>query len=180
MDGTVTQLTGRWPAHLRPGALRWTWASRHYEDTVSFYRDVVGLPVIEDFTGSFGEDGTIFGLPDTGVQMEVLRAQQDQQDRGAFDQLVLYLDDAEAVTAATVPLLENGFGPDPEPHPYWRANGGITYRDPDGRAVVFALGLQARSVAHRPGRECSVSRRWSQVRQSGPSTTDLAGGPVPP
>jgi catechol 2,3-dioxygenase-like lactoylglutathione lyase family enzyme len=138
VDETVTPLAGRWPAHLRPGALRWTWASRHYEDTISFYRDVVGLPVIEDFTGSFGEDGTIFGLPDTGIQMEVVRAQPDQQDRGAFDQLVLYLDDAEALRAATAPLLENGYRPDLEPHPYWRANGGITYRDPDGRAGVFA------------------------------------------
>ena len=22
-------------------------------------------------------------------------------------------------------------------HPYWQANGGVTYRDPDGREVVF-------------------------------------------
>jgi catechol 2,3-dioxygenase-like lactoylglutathione lyase family enzyme len=180
MGESATQLPGGWPAHIRPEALRWTWAGRHYEDTISFYRDAVGLPVIDDFVGSFGEDGTNFGLPDTGTLLEVVRARPDQQDRGSFDQLVFDLDDPAAVTAATAPLLERGYGPDPEPHPYWRANGGITYRDPDGRAVVFALGLQARSVAHRPGRECSVSRRWSQVRQSGPSTTDLAGGPVPP
>jgi catechol 2,3-dioxygenase-like lactoylglutathione lyase family enzyme len=135
---TTTRTTGTWPARLRPGALRWTWASRHYEDTISFYRDVVGLPVIDDFPDSFGEDGTIFGLPDTGTQMEVVRARHGHQDRGAFDQLVLYLQDAEAVSAATAPLAEHGLRPDPEPHPYWRANGGITYRDPDGRALVFA------------------------------------------
>ena len=31
-----------------------------------------------------------------------------------------------------------GFGIEPAPeHPYWQANGGVTYRDPDGRDVVF-------------------------------------------
>jgi len=29
--------------------------------TVAFYCDLVGLPVIESFAGSYGEDGTIFG-----------------------------------------------------------------------------------------------------------------------
>jgi catechol 2,3-dioxygenase-like lactoylglutathione lyase family enzyme len=140
MGESATQLPGGWPAHIRPEALRWTWAGRHYEDTISFYRDAVGLPVIDDFVGSFGEDGTNFGLPDTGTLLEVVRARPDQQDRGSFDQLVFDLDDPAAVTAATAPLLERGYGPDPEPHPYWRANGGITYRDPDGRAVVFARG----------------------------------------
>jgi len=134
--------------------VRWTWASRHYEDTIGFYRDVVGLPVIEAFTGSFGEDGTIFGLPDTGTQLEVVRARPDEQDRGAFDQLVLYLDGAGAVSAATAPLAEHGYGPEPEPHPYWRANGGVTYRDPDGRAVVFApwvFGRDPQPIDRREG-----------------------------
>ena len=97
MNDAVTQPVGTWPAHLRPGAVRWARVSSRYEDTIGFYRDVVGLPVVGEFTGSFGEDGTIFGLPDTGTQMEVVRG-PDGEDPGALDQLVLYLDDAEAVT----------------------------------------------------------------------------------
>jgi catechol 2,3-dioxygenase-like lactoylglutathione lyase family enzyme len=138
MKHSATEHVGGWPMHLHPGALRWTWASSHYEDTISFYRDVVGLPVIGEFTHSFGEDGTVFGLPDTGTQVEIVRAHGDRGHRGAFDQLVLYLDDADAVTAATAPLLEHGFRPDPERHAYWQANGAVVHRDPDGRALVFA------------------------------------------
>jgi hypothetical protein len=117
--------------------LRWARSSSHYDDTIGFYRDVVGLPVIGEFNSSFGEDGTIFGLPDVGTQMEIIRG-HSTEDRGTFDQLVLYLDDAEAVKAATAPLRERGFSPDPDPHPYWRANGAVLYRDPDGRVLVFA------------------------------------------
>jgi GNAT superfamily N-acetyltransferase len=136
-DDAVTQPVGTWPAHLRPGAVRWARSSSRYEDTIGFYRDVVGLPVVGAFTGSFGEDGTIFGLPDTGTQMEVVRG-HDGEDPGALDQLVLYLDDAEAVTVATAPLRARGLTPDADPHPYWQANGAVSYRDPDGRWLVYA------------------------------------------
>jgi GNAT superfamily N-acetyltransferase len=134
-----------WPAHLRPGAVRWARASHRYLETVSFYRDLVGLPVVGEFTSSFGEDGTIFGLPDTTVQMEVVRAHPGSPLGGVLDQLVLYLDDEEAVAAATGPLREAGFSPDPAAHPYWTANGAITYRDPDGRGLVFAPWVYGRA-----------------------------------
>ncbi len=44
-----------------------------------------------EFTASFGEDGTIFGVSDTSIQMEIVRA-HPASDGGAneFDQLVLY------------------------------------------------------------------------------------------
>ena len=122
------------PPHLRPGAIRFARASRHYDMTIAFYRNLVALPVVGEFTASFGEDGTIFGLPDTRTQLEIVRAHEP----AAFDQLVLYLDNAAAVDAATAPLRAAGCTADPDPHPYWAANGAVTYRDPDGREVVFA------------------------------------------
>jgi hypothetical protein len=30
------------------------------------------------------------------------------------------------------------------PHPYWHANGGVTYQDPDGREVVFVSWVYGR------------------------------------
>ena len=54
----------RWPEHLRVGALRVVRWSTHYDQTVIFYRDIIGLPVLETFRGSYGLDGTILGLPD--------------------------------------------------------------------------------------------------------------------
>ena len=50
--------------------VRW---STHYDQTVIFYRDIVGLPVLETFRGSYGLDGTILGLPDGPVHLEIVR-----------------------------------------------------------------------------------------------------------
>ena len=130
---------GSWPTQLRPGAVRWVRASSRYDETIAFYRDLVGLPVVDEFRSSFGEDGTIFGLPGTAVQMEVVRVRAGTTaDAGPFDQLVLYLDDAAAVAAATAPLRQQHLQPHPSPHPYWTANKAVVYLDPDGRGVVFA------------------------------------------
>jgi ribosomal protein S18 acetylase RimI-like enzyme len=127
-----------WPDHLRPGALRWARASNRYDDTIAFYRDLVGLPVVDEFRSSYGEDGTIFGLPDTTVQLEVIRAQPGLAPIGSLEQVVLYLDDAEALARATGRLAEAGLIPDPDQHAYWAANGAVTFRDPDGRGLVLA------------------------------------------
>lgn len=40
--------------------MRW---SERYDQTVIFYRDIIGLPVLETFHDSYGLDGTILGLP---------------------------------------------------------------------------------------------------------------------
>src|SRR5207247_831115 len=37
----------RWPEHLPVGAMRVVRWSTHYDQTVIFYRDIVGLPVLE-------------------------------------------------------------------------------------------------------------------------------------
>jgi GNAT superfamily N-acetyltransferase len=146
MSTTETAHPGMWPAHLRPGALRWAHASGRYEETVSFYRDAVGLPVIGEFIDSFGEDGTIFGLPHTATQLEIVRAHREDDQPGSFDQLIFYLAGDEAVAAATAPMLEHGFFPEHAPHPYWAANRAVTFRDPDGRSVVFAPWVYGRDL----------------------------------
>ena len=129
---------GSWPDHLRPGALRFARSSAHYERTVPFYRDLLGLPVVGQFAGSFGEDGTIFGLPDTRVQLEIVRARGAVSGVDPLDLLVLYLPGTAAVAAAAAPLRRAGVPTDPAPHPYWVARGGVVHLDPDGRRVVFA------------------------------------------
>jgi ribosomal protein S18 acetylase RimI-like enzyme len=126
-----------WPSHLRPGAIRFTRTSRHYDLTIAFYRDLVGLRVIDEFTGSYGEDGTIFGLPGTTVQLEVVRG-HDPVSSAGLDYFVVYLDDAAAVATATAPLRAAGHVPVPDPHPYWLANKAVAFHDPDGREVMFA------------------------------------------
>ena len=87
---------GRWPEHLPVGAVRVGRSSAHYEQTVHFYRDLVGLPVLESFEASYGEDGTVFGLPDTSVQLEVVRSAEPAAHADRIDMLVFYLPDAAA------------------------------------------------------------------------------------
>ena len=84
------QGAGRWPEHLPVGALRVGRSSAHYDQAVQFYRDLVGLPVLERFEASYGEDGTIFGLPDSSTHLEIVRAREPTGPVSQFDQLVFY------------------------------------------------------------------------------------------
>ena len=87
---------GRWPEHLPVGALRVGRSSAHYDQAVRFYRDLVGLPILESFERSYGEDGAIFGLPDTSVQLEIVRSTEPVARVDRIDTLVFYLPDAAA------------------------------------------------------------------------------------
>lgn len=127
-----------WPEHLSPGAVRFSWSSVHYDETIRFYRDIVGLPLIDQFSGSFGEDGTILGLPGVPTHIEIVRAQTAAPVPDPLDQLVFYLSGAGAMETATQPLRDADVPTDPEPHPYWAARGATVHLDPDGRRVVFA------------------------------------------
>jgi catechol 2,3-dioxygenase-like lactoylglutathione lyase family enzyme len=127
---------GRWPEQLPVGALRVGRSSARYEQAVRFYRDLVGLPVLESFKGSYGEDGTIFGLPDASVQLEIVRSTEPAVRTDRIDMLVFYLPDAAAQERLTARMAAAGVEPTSQ-HPYWAANGGVTYQDPDGREVVF-------------------------------------------
>ena len=134
----------QWPEHLRVGALRVVRSSANYDATVSFYRDLVGLPVIGGFKGSYGEEGTIFGLSDSPTHLEIVRSTQTDPVIDPFDQLVFYLQDQAAVDDATKNLLDNGVHPVADQHPYWEANGGTTFLDPDGRGIIYASWVYGR------------------------------------
>ena len=103
--------TGRWPDHLPVGAVRVGRSSAHYDQTIRFYRDLVGLPVLESFAGSYGEDGTIFGLPDTSVQLEIVRSAAPAVRVDRVDMLVLYLADAAAQQRLIATMAAAGMEP---------------------------------------------------------------------
>jgi len=126
-----------WPEQLATiGAIRFARRSAHFESTVQFYRDVVGLPLVATFAESYGSNGAIFGLPGAALTFEIVEAAYPV----AIDpdeQLCLYFPDATAQQQAAARLSAAGLEP-VESHPYWAATGAVTYRDPDGREVVFA------------------------------------------
>ncbi len=126
-----------WPGQLAPiGAIRFARRSAHFERTVWFYRDLVGLPLCTTFADSYGSTGAIFGMPGTAVTFEIVEATEPVAvDR--HEQLCLYFPDATARDQASGRLQAAWMRP-VESHPYWAATGAVTYRDPDGREVVFA------------------------------------------
>ncbi|MGH3916462.1 MAG: VOC family protein [Pseudonocardiaceae bacterium] len=136
-DAQPPPVAGTWPAHLATiGAVRFARRSQHFEQSVAFYRDLVGLPVREVFRASYGTDGVIFGLPGASVTLEIVRS-EDPVPVDAHEQLCLYFPDRHARDDARQRLSAAGLQPVPS-HPYWAATGAVTYHDPDGREVVFA------------------------------------------
>jgi hypothetical protein len=126
-----------WPAHLATiGAVRFGRRSHHFDESVAFYRDLVGLPVRETFRASYGTDGVIFGLPGTALTLEIVRS-ADPVAVDVHEQLCLYFPSQSARDNARDRLLAAGLQPVPS-HPYWEATAAVTYRDPDDREVVFA------------------------------------------
>ncbi|HET9875532.1 MAG TPA: VOC family protein [Mycobacterium sp.] len=126
-----------WPDELSSiGAIRFARRSSNFTVVVHFYRDLVGLPLCATFAGSYGSNGAIFGLPGSALTLEIVEA-TDAVAVDTHEQLCLYFPDEATREAATMRLRAAGVVP-VESHPYWAATGAETYRDPDGREVVFA------------------------------------------
>lgn len=126
-----------WPARLAPiGGLRFARRSSNFAETVRFYRDLVGLPLYETFEGSYGSNGAIFGLPSWNLTLEIVESAKPVAV-DPHEQLCLYFPDQQTRDAALAGLRAAAVEP-VEQHPYWAAAGAVTFRDPDGREVVFA------------------------------------------
>jgi hypothetical protein len=157
MSQTIIQSGNRWPEELSTiGALRFARRSAHFAETVSFYRDLVGLPLCATFDESNGSNGAIFGLPGSSLTFEIVAAIEpvavDNQE-----QMCLYFPDTAAQQRATARLVAAGVNP-VESHPYWAATGSVTYRDPDGREVVFAPFVFG---VNEPAEGAASGQHWS-------------------
>jgi hypothetical protein len=98
--------------------------------------------VLETFRDSYGQDGTILGLPGGAVHLEIVRLRDAPPPTPGRDQLVFYLPDAAVSERIAARLASAGVHP-AEQVGYWHANGGVTFQDPDGREVVFASWIYA-------------------------------------
>src|SRR5437764_8923764 len=126
-----------WPEELRAiGAIRFGRTYYHYQDAVHFFRDLVGLPLYETFAGSYGNNGVIFAMPTPALTFEIVEA-INEIPVSPYDALILYFPDRDSQQRAMARLEAAGVEPEAEQHPYWAATGAVTYRDPDGREVVF-------------------------------------------
>lgn len=112
--------------------------ARNFEAVVSFYRDVVGLPVLASFEEHDGYGGVVFGLTDASRQLEIVFHDEQQPAPTSEDQLVLYLGSAERVTSETARIRAAGFEPTVAANPYWARTGAVCFLDPDGYSLVLS------------------------------------------
>jgi catechol 2,3-dioxygenase-like lactoylglutathione lyase family enzyme len=120
---------------------------------VRFYRDGIGLPVIDGFEGHDGFDGVMIGLPGSACHMELTQhpATSTRATPGPEDLLVLYFESVEERDAVVARLSSMGHAPVAPENPYWIGKA-ITVPDPDGWRVVLFAGAWPQSEAGPPAR----------------------------
>src|ERR1700729_363746 len=105
MSQTIISTGNSWPEELSSiGALRFARRSAHFDETVSFYRDLVGLPLCATFGESYGSNGAIFGLPGSSLTFEIVKATEPVAV-DSHEQLCLYFPDTPARQRATARLV---------------------------------------------------------------------------
>jgi catechol 2,3-dioxygenase-like lactoylglutathione lyase family enzyme len=104
---------------------------------VAFYRDGLGLPEIDRFTGHDGYSGVMLGLADTRAHLEFTSAAHVAAPTPhAETLLVLYVGDRAEVDRL---VARAGATVVPSLNPYWDRVG-VTVTDPDGFRVVLVAG----------------------------------------
>src|SRR5580692_3152177 len=115
------------PEGLPVGAFRIALRSGQLTEAASFYRDLVGLPLLYSFSagGANQHDGLIFAVPDTSVTLELISA-DGPGPAGEHDEIVLYLPGPQARDAAVRRLTEAGLTP-VTPAQYWIDNDSVAF-----------------------------------------------------
>src|SRR5437868_1234671 len=86
---------GDWPKSLASiGAIRFAHRSEHFEASVAFFGELIGLPVHETFEQSYGSDGVVFGLPGPALTLEIARSLEPLA-ADVHEQICLYFPTAE-------------------------------------------------------------------------------------
>ncbi|MEV6556273.1 VOC family protein [Nocardia sp. NPDC051756] len=109
------------------------------DEVVRFYVDGLGLREIFRFADHDGYAGVMVGLPGVGYHLEFTTQVNGSPGAApsAENLLVLYFSDAARMSEAARRLAEFGVEPVEAENPYWTANGGLTFPDPDGWRVVL-------------------------------------------
>lgn len=103
-----------------------------------FYRDGLGLAVLDRFEDHDGFDGIMLGLEGAPYHFEFTRKRGHVAGRAPTQDnlLVFYHPDAAAWRAAVQRMHDAGFAPVRSFNPYWDRHG-AAFEDPDGYRVVL-------------------------------------------
>ena len=128
-----------WPATLPVLQVRVARPTGQLDEVVRFYRDGLGLPELDRFTGHAGYRGVLLGLPGTQYHLEFT-----QHDRGSpgpapsrDNLLVLYFGELSQVEQVASRLAAAGHLPVAAENPYWTEHGAVTVEDPDHWRIVL-------------------------------------------
>jgi catechol 2,3-dioxygenase-like lactoylglutathione lyase family enzyme len=129
------------PGGMKISQIRVARPTRRLDAVVRFYRDGLGLPVIDSFRDHAGYDGVMLGLPGTLYHLEFTSRGPDAAVPGdpvpdADDLLVFYCADGPTFTALAQQVKQAGAVQVAPDNPYWNDKG-LTVADPDGRRIVI-------------------------------------------
>lgn len=132
-------LPERWPEDLPVVYVRVARPTDRLEEVVAFYRDGIGLSVIDSFEGHAGYSGVILGLPGVSYHLEFTHHEAGSACPAPSKDnlLVFYFSEREAMDRLIARLNTLGYPSVPPENPYWSADVSATIEDPDGWRVVF-------------------------------------------
>jgi catechol 2,3-dioxygenase-like lactoylglutathione lyase family enzyme len=109
-----------------------------WDEILRFYRDGLGLEVIDSFKDHDGFDGIMLGHRGQQYHFEFTRKSGHPAGRAPTQDnlLVFYYADAEEWERAVARMTRHGYTPVPAFNPYWDARG-KTFEDADGYRVVL-------------------------------------------
>jgi catechol 2,3-dioxygenase-like lactoylglutathione lyase family enzyme len=123
---------------MTPPILRIARPSDDLEALLHFYRDGLGLTLLDHFEDHAGFDGIMLGGQGAPYHLEFTRKHGHSAGRAptADNLLVFYHPDRADWQAAVQKMRAAGFAPVPSFNPYWDQDG-ATFEDPDGYRVVL-------------------------------------------
>ncbi|MBR1091107.1 VOC family protein [Bradyrhizobium manausense] len=112
--------------------------SDNIEALVRFYRDGLGLEILDRFENHAGFDGIMLGRRGVPYHLEFTHAHGHPAGRASSPDhlLVFYLPDAKGWESAVARMKAAGYAPVASFNPYWDVDG-VTFEDPDGYRVVL-------------------------------------------
>ncbi|MET8774322.1 VOC family protein [Nocardia sp. NPDC050713] len=128
-----------WPDSLRVAQVRVARPTDRLDEVVRFYVDGVGLRELYRFENHAGYDGVMLGLPGADYHLEFTSHVDGSPGDAPTSEnlLVLYFEGEAQMYDVVQRLGEYGIEPVPLENPYWAANGGLGFPDPDGWLVVL-------------------------------------------
>ena len=128
----------RWPSQLPVAQVRVARPTNQLQRVVQFYRDGIGLQVIDSFEDHQGYSGVMLGLPGHTYHLEFTQHVHatSSQAPGRDNLLVFYIPDKSAIEQVVARLKALSYSPVAPENPYWEQHG-VTIEDPECWRVVL-------------------------------------------